>query len=648
MKKKLALALSVTLMLGIAPLAVHAEEEVILTVNHATWTAPGTAVGLATSEWGEPGSDDPVKGVSLDNANISAGCNAENTYVTYSAGIPVGEYDVYYWICGNHAATSPLGRRMRVLDNDVLVTDKYGTKEIKSIKPSWYYEGYVNLGSYYFDGGNDSIKVTMNDEAFAARTQAHGTPLIASTKIKFVPADQHTDLLGAVNTSETVDDVRMAIENYGGEYMTADALVFMNRVYEEILAGKPYETAVQLKNQFDTSVESKTKTVEYASSMFAWQAPVDAINKFRVRNGMDITVSNSYPNMGKGLVTFDNISNEGIKSVELDLAATRTEFDIQLTKYSSDTYAASVGMDIYIEEANYTDFDDKVSIMPEGDKIDAEAIKTAVAQNGSVSLYLEPDRVDWIPAQVVSQYKTDAILRVTYDISDVGGDVPFAASFEDEIELSDGTPAKIEGNKVLKLKADKSFADIDFMDAADIKCNGEPVDFTYELLDGDTIAITFNDGLKYDSAYTITCDNKYVYFQDDEQRFTFNFTFSTEKYPIEFSGLTVKVDGDEVDTLSGANGKTVVAKGTVKNNSLEATEVTIMINIFENTDYGVKMVDSKIAKGSLSANDDIELITTPFKLGETGTYFITANIWNNLKSMTPVKMYNTASYQRFE
>lgn len=619
---------------------VKAAGETVIQVDTSMASGDNIEVqSLTGTGWGENG--EGYGGISV--GDVSRNGLPKNAAITINSGIPSGLYDVYYWIVGNHENQNK-GRAGRILDQDLEIKDENGVHTVESIKPHFYYEGYVSVGRYSFSGdGSDYIKATVNEDNSVMRA-LNDHMILAAQKVKFVPVtDDYGALLSAVNGAATTDEMGETLRQHGGKLVDANALVYMEDVYSELL-GHTYSSSYELKSAFDKSVEKRLKTVTYESSSFAWRINTDTgyrVNRANVQMAAKLSAS--------AIVTFGGIDGESLKGLKLKPDATDIRTNVIVKSFSGAVYDAPSGnMDPNLKTTDFTELTNPVCMLNGATDLSEKQVLAAVSENGYISFYMEPETLNYNDentAKVI--YNPTAKLIATYDVSDVGGAAAFKGAFEDGKEILSGTRVS-KDNKVLTLSAVEDFVSDDFISNISVTNKGEAVKFTAEKTDAKTLTITFSDGLEYDGAYKISSE-KYIRFNGDEKRYLLDYSFVTEQFPIEFSGLTVKESGSVIENLDGIAGKSISVSAEIKNNTLGKTKLLLMVNLFDKTADGVKLISSAVKTGEISAGEALGISDKEFVVpADVTDCFMTVNIWDTFSDMNTVKMYNTASYEKFE
>lgn len=650
MKKTISLILSIFAVLMSAHISIHASSsEVIITANQAEWKDGAgstlSPISMNATEWG----DGTRGGYSVELSDYSGAA------VTYSE-LPAGLYELHYYLPRNNNSESGYGtgRSARILDNDIQVKDNNGTYDIISIKDHIYDSGYKNLGVFEFDGIDDYVKVTVNEDNKVVRGQ--WTPFLLSNHIKLVPvSENNAELLNAVNSADTAGALETAVSDYGQSFVDYDALYNMNAVYEKIILNKPqdgFTSSYQFKRVFDECVISSLTKVEIPASSFVWQGGgqtgVDN-NGYRI-NWPPISISH-HPDTYRAIVTFRFLNVEGIKKLDLklnyDTTDQRTQNSAVIKKYSGDIYEnpnSNKTQDKTMNSVNFTDMSENKKLMLSNKDITSDELILAIKENGYLSLYMEGDTIVYNDPNCGYLYLSlDSTLTAYYDLSYLGGLA--------ELKYYDSTGTEIDADNVsieneyitVKNVNGYNFADFEFLNTIKVKANDDELaesDYTVEKTDDATLKIVIKDGMKYDTKYTVSSD-KYIEFEGDDFSYEFKAEFTTEDYPVEFSGINVK-------TLDGMNGKSVNIEAEIKNNSMPAFDAYLIINLYEQTPNGSKMIDSLLVSGKVEKNSPLTL-SDSFTLPEgEADYFITSHIWDGFTTMNYVKMFNKESYQRID
>lgn len=139
--------------------------------------------------------------------------------------------------------------------------------------------------------------------------------------------------------------------------------------------------------------------------------------------------------------------------------------------------------------------------------------------------------------------------------------------------------------------------------------------------------------LKYETEYSLELSKK-VKFADDDSKYVFNsLSFTTEKVPFEFKGMTLKSGTKVIENLSDRTGNKVTASAVVNNNSCDdGKKLIMMIGLYENTDSYSKLADIKTVSTTLEKGQSVSL-EKEFTLEENKDYNIVCNVWDSLTGM---------------
>lgn len=158
--------------------------------------------------------------------------------------------------------------------------------------------------------------------------------------------------------------------------------------------------------------------------------------------------------------------------------------------------------------------------------------------------------------------------------------------------------------------------------------NGREIS-TYKLtVDGATITITIEGGMKYGTDYAVKLKSNLMLSGDGNHYYFAPLSFKTDVEDFENDGLTVLCDGAEVDTLEGVTG-TVTAKTRLKNNKLKTPQkLVVTLILIEETEYGDVMKAVKVEPLTLSAGDEAANVSEQFTLSG-GVYRIECMVWDS-------------------
>lgn len=412
MKKTISILACLTVAVSVIaiPIYAQAEDEIIIKADGSSFTCPEeTNIGQIGDDWAKDG--EAIYAV--DNYNFQLN-TPDNTYITYE-GMPKGEYDVYYYVAGSDNSDGRY-RSSRALDSDITVTDAYGIHLIESVRPYIGYIGYVKVGTYYFNGDTDVIKVTANTYD-NRNTDWLGPRMLITHSIKLVPTADHSVLLEAVNKAENVQAIKAAIENFGESYVDRDFLEYMKAVYKEILEKRPtggYKIAHEIKRTAENVAERKQTTYKADSCGFIW-APRSEPNVYR--NYVNVA---SLEYGGSAVIMFKDLPKGKIKKVEL-------KFDIIDGGRSTNAVASKVCNKIYDnfvpgqtrEDVNsvlsYVNMEESKYVSSGFKDITDNVLKNAINENGELSLYMTLDDMGDAAQIRTLLIKPEATLKITYD-----------------------------------------------------------------------------------------------------------------------------------------------------------------------------------------------------------------------------------------
>lgn len=652
MKKRISAIFAVLFAFALLNASIYAEGETIITADKAEWTDANGA-SLETEALSATGWGDGTRGA-WDVA-YTPGAAPTATFTS----LPAGMYEVQYYLTKN-SESYPNGRSARILDTDVQLKDKNGTYDILSVKDYIYDYGYKSLGIYEFDGTDDYITVTLNDDnkVISGRWSA----FFCVSHIKLIPVTEgHTELLTAVNAAASAADFKAAVSGYGTDFVDDEALFNMDGVYEKLAEKKPtggFTSSYHFKRVFDECVTACLTKVEISASSFVWQNTAANVtsNGYRT-NWTHVELTNMTTGEGRAIATFKLANTESIKKMELklnfdDVVKKQAQNNAVITKYSGDKYenpTTNQEQNKTMNSVVFTDITKQKKLMfSKKDITDSELI-TAAQKNGYLSLYITADAIDYGDTNGALSLKTDATLTVYYDLTYLGGDVALKYYDDEWDELNTKSAAAGNAFIAISTKSGADFADFDFLDTIAVTENGTALaadDYTLEKVDDATLKLTLKNGFKYESEYKITSE-KFIKLDGDSRSYELNAGFTTEKYPTKFSGIEVKQGGTAVTSLDGLTGKISVS-ATVENNSLPEFKAYLAVNLYERTADGAKMIDSHMVHGTVTATAPLTL-SGDFNLTSADTdYFITAHLLDGFTTMNYIKMYNTASWQKID
>lgn len=654
MKKRISLILCSLVAVTAMNIHVLAAGETIIGANQMTWTNDSATVKPIdlNAEWGD-GTNTPQ--------NIAYNKNVEQK-AAYDS-LPSGTYRVSYYLTKNHLTDgTDTGRSARILDTDVHITDKNGSYDIISVKDFIYDEGYKDLGVYEFDDTHKSISVTVNNDNNVVKGQWDA--MFAVSHIKLEPVtEEHSDLLNAVNTATGADAIRDAVENVtiNDGFVDSDALFKMDDAYTEMYNSRPeggWTSSYHFKRVFEQCVENQLTAVTIPSSSFVWQSSeANTVSKGWRINWNPIELSHKQ-NSNVAVATFKFTNTEHIKRLNLklnyDTASNTVQNSVVITRYSGDVYENASANKVEDKGMNSVVFKnlttEKKQMLSAKDIADSE-ILDAIAENGYLSLYMRGDSLTYGDGNCGAlKLSTDAQITAYYDLTYLGGEADLAYFAADDTAVDADSVAITNTSIKIKQADGKKFESFDFLDYITVQADGTDMattDYTVAKVDDTTISLTLTDGFKYDTEYTVKSD-KFINFEGDSLSYEFAAKFNTEKYPVEFSGITLKDGGTTVTSPDGMNGKTLTVEGTIKNNAVDEFDAYLVVNLYEQTENGAKMIKSLLQNGKIARNGSLSLNDTFNVPSENADYFITAYIWDGIKTMNFVKMYNTDSYQRID
>lgn len=650
MKKRISLIISALLTWSALSISVYADD-IIIGAGDMTYADGGTAVtatGYSATAWG-------------DGTNGSMGVNysANSDLKAEYANLPTGMYRVLYYLPKN-SQDYATGRSARILDTDVHIKDKNGTVDILSVKDYIYDSGYKDLGVYEFDGVSNSISVTVNADNKIVKGQWDA--IFAFNHIKLEPVtDDHTELLAAVNNATSASDIEQAVEALIDEFVDKDALFDMSGVYESLYAARPdggWTSSYHFQRGFNKCVEDKLTAVKIPSSSFVWQTSEanTQTDGWRINwNPIELVHTE---NKNVAVATFKFTNTEHIKRLNLKLNHDKSSNIVQnsvvITKYSGDVYNNPSSEKVQNSTMNSVVFTDLINVkkmMFSSKDIKDAGLLGAIEKNGYLSLYMRGDYVSYQDGNCGQlKLSTDAEITAYYDLTYLGGEADLNYYGSDGAVLdADSVPIT---NTSIKIKHanGKEFKSLDFLDYITVQADGSDMakdDYTVERVDNATISVSLKNGFKYDTKYTVTSD-RYVNFEGDGLSYEFAAKFVTEKYPAEFSGIQLKSDGHTITSLDGIKGKKVHVEAEIKNNSLPEFGAYLVVNLYEQTENGIKMTDSKAVYGKVGKDNPLKLTETFEIPNVDADRFVAAFIWDGFKTMNFIKMYNMDSYQRID
>lgn len=633
MKKIISICISLVVAMSAAINAVQAqtENDIIIKADKSNFTYPdGTNVGGLGGDWAKD--SEATYAVANYNLNVNT---PDNTYITYK-GMPKGEYDVYYYIAGSDNSDGKY-RSSRALDSDVSVTDAYGTYTVESVRPYIGYKDYVNIGTYCFDGKNDEVKVTAN--SYDNRdVNWLGSRMLITHSIKLVPTD-HSDLLKAINSADDVQAVEEAVKSLGGTYIDKDSLVYMGDVYKEILNRKPetgYENSHEIKLVADRTIESKLTVNETDSYLFIW-APKSEPSVYR--NYSNVA---SLEDGGNAVIMFKNLPTGNVKNVELnfELFDGGRSTNAIVSKAAGNVYenfpSGQARGDIN-SVIKYTDMTESKYVASGFKDITDDVLHNAINENGELSLYMTIDDMGDSSNIRTLLIKPAARIKITYDKSDIAGNIDLTGTFEDGTDVTKDTEVSV-GNKILTLKSEAPITDWDFLNDICVTSSYD-VAFTAERVSDTEFTINFIDDLKYGCSYVIE-SKKGTMIENDSRKYTMMFSFKSERYPIEYSGITLMKGTEKITDIDSAKCGEIEAAASVINNTAGQTQMVIMVNLFERTADGVRMIESGIKSDSINSGEKLEFYKKFTIPDADGDYVIKSFVWNDFRQMSDIKFYN--------
>ena len=170
-----------------------------------------------------------------------------------------------------------------------------------------------------------------------------------------------------------------------------------------------------------------------------------------------------------------------------------------------------------------------------------------------------------------------------------------------------------------------------------VKKNGSAItDYNIQLGAGNaTVLLKFTNPLDYNTLYNIVL-TKNIRFNGDSKSYVFNnLSFTTEKIPLQFSGLTVSNEGKVINTLSERTSQNITASANVTNNSIqEPQRVLVIIGLYSTSDGVSNLIDSKTAVKTLNVGENAEIqanFTIPQQQGTT--YSVECYVWDGFRDM---------------
>lgn len=651
--KKISLIFCAVFVFMIMNISVYAEEtEIIITADQMEWFNNENIVDktgtLSPTGWGD-GVHTPR------NMAYNQGDNPKTRYDM----LPTGMYRVWYYLPKNHESYDT-GRSSRILDTNVRIIDKNETVDIISVKDYIYDEGYKDLGVFEFDETHRSIEITVNEDNKVIKGQF--SPLFVISHIKLEPVyETNTELLESVNESESASDIQAAAETYGFDFIDCGALYNMDKVYEQLYTVRPqngYSSSYHFKRVFEQCVDNQLTKATVPASSFVWQtSEANAQNNGWRINWLPIGLSHK-ENSNVAVATFRFANTDGIKRISLktnyDKSLNKTENNIVITKYSGDVYENASEEKIQDKGMNNVVFTDLVEpkrlMLAEKDITDEDLIE-AIKENGYLSLYMKGDSISYPDVNCGQlQLSDDCKLTVYYDLTYLGGKADLRYFDSAGVQLDENSIPVTTGCITVKHIEEWSFTDFDFLNYIVVMENNTVLpstNYTVKKIDEKTVAIELKDGFKYDTAYKVVSE-KYVKFAEKTQSYEFEANFNTEKYPAEFSGIKLLLDGKPIQSLEKTSGKTIRVEADIKNNTLPAFDAYLIVNLYERTQDGTKMLNSLVKHGNIAKSEALEM-NGSFNIPETdGDYFVTACVWDGFETMNFIKMYNGDSYQKID
>lgn len=626
--------------------------DTIIGAGDFTWTkgtdeiTPG---GLRTEGWGDG-----------EHSVMNVAYTSSDTYKAYCDVLPDGMFRVLYYLPKNKEGNDT-GRSARILDTDVSITDKNGSYDILSVKDYIYDSGYKDLGVYEFSAGS-KITVSVNDDNKVIKGQWE--PMFTFSHIKLEPVtEEHSDLLSAVNIALSAEDIKTAVLNYGTDFVDNDALFSMDSVYEKVYESRPasgFSSSYHFKRVFEDCVFSKLTKVTIPASSFIWQTNESTAQSSGFRINWAPIELNHKSDSNIAVATFKFVNTEHIKKLELklnrDIGSDKTENNVVITKYSGDRYEKSSTaekiLDKGMNSVKFTELDTPKKLMLSAKDITDEKLINAIAKNGYLSLYMKGDSLSYNDANCGSlKLSEECTIDVYYDLSYLGGEAKLSY-YTESGNIIDENAVSVSGNKIVIMQKDgKAFDDFDFLDYITVTADGEGLasdEYTVKKIDSKTLSVEISGGLSYDTEYAVK-SGKYVKFENDDLSYEFAAKFKTEKYPVEFSGVTLTEGGQKIESPDDAKGKKVSVSAEIKNNSLPSFDAVLVVNLCEQTADGTKMIKSLLSKGSVTKDAPLSLngsFDVPDK--SDADYFITAYVFDGFKTLNFVKMYNRDSYQKID
>lgn len=407
--------------------------------------------------------------VFVNKADWTYDRNQVNAKIT---GIPAGKYDVEYYV---PYSTSNLGMNMTMLDVDLEIKDANGTYVKEAIMPSYaggyeickdcegyigdgsasqyvFYDEaskYVKVGTYEFDGENDSVLIYANDENKTKSNNAFNRHTFVPGKIRLTPVSNEAqvhyyyqtgkNIMEDLNNADSAEELRSFAENNLSSLIDINSLNNMSGVWEGLYSNRPsagYASEAAFKAAFDNEVSKYLKTVRYEHGNTKLTTKPNGDNT-RIKV-IDTYETDHMPSESVKFVIFNDIAAGSIKNISLDIAFNDNDsannkyayiHNMIVDRYSLDDFELEVnealdGVAINTMEHRYVDryrryhFTDVPAAMIKASASElsndiANAMNSSNKKTTDLVLGLVPDYT--LHKSIYSNNIKDADLIVTYD-----------------------------------------------------------------------------------------------------------------------------------------------------------------------------------------------------------------------------------------
>ena len=97
---------------------------------------------------------------------------------------------------------------------------------------------------------------------------------------------------------------------------------------------------------------------------------------------------------------------------------------------------------------------------------------------------------------------------------------------------------------------------------------------------------------------------------------------------------------EKITDIDSAKCGEIEAAASVINNTAGQTQMVIMVNLFERTADGVRMIESGIKSDSINSGEKLEFYKKFTIPDADGDYVIKSFVWNDFRQMSDIKFYN--------